>query len=188
MYEKLEKQASKKNVLDKQVRKERILSLNATGASYQRIADILGVSKSTVYANVAEMRAEAIESIESIIESIPYEWKKAVEALDTLLRRTNDLLDSDKLEIGDRLSAIKLASELAERRLNLHTAPQIMQRAIQHEQKLRKKIEALQKTQSPYQVLTEVQQSAGKPAIITRTLKRVTGKKGKEEDLLRPVV
>lgn len=156
------------------------------GASYQRIADILGVSKSTVYSIVVEMRAEAVESIESIIESIPHEWKKAVEALDTLLRRTNDLLDSNKMEVGDRLSAIKLASELAERRLNLHTAPQIMQRAIPHEQKLRKKIQSLQKTQSHCEVLTEVQQNAGKPAIITKTLKRISSKK--EEGLLAPVV
>ena len=108
MHEKLEKQASKKNVFDKEVRMERIVSLHAMGASYQRIADILGVSKSTVYSIVVEMRAEAVESIESITESIPHEWKKAVEALDTLLRRTNDLLDSNKMEVGDRLSAINL--------------------------------------------------------------------------------
>lgn len=184
--EKLEKQASRKNVLDKEVRKERILSLHATGASYQRIADILGVSKSTVYSTVAEMRAEAIESIESIIQGLPYEWKRCVEALDTLLRRTNDILDDKTLEIGDRLSAIKLASELAERRLNLHTAPQIMQRAIQHEQKLRKKIDSLQKKPSHYQVLTEVQQNAGKPDVVKRTLKRVPSKK--EEGLPAPVV
>ena len=180
------KQARPRTDLTLELRKEHVLSLHATGASERRIAEILGISKTTVHNTLTELRAEAIASIEDIIESLPLVWRTAVEATDALLRRTVDLLDSDDLEVSDRLSAIKLAGELSQKRLDLHSSPQLLQRIIKDREKLKAKLEQLQKSQPRYEVSTEVQQSAGKPAIITKTLKRVSSKK--EEGLPAPVV
>lgn len=180
------KNARPRTDLTLELRKEHVLSLHATGASERRIAEILGISKTTVHNTLSELRTEAIASIEDSIESFPLVWRTAVEATDALLRRTVDLLDTDKLEVGDRLSAIKLAGELSQKRLDLHSSPQLLQRILKDREKLKAKIESLQKTQSHYEVLTEVTQSAGKPDIVKRTLKRVSSKK--EEGLPAPVV
>jgi hypothetical protein len=160
-----------------------MLSLHSTGASERCIAEILNISKTTVHNTIDELCAEAIQSIESIIQNIPYKWRKTVEGIDTLLRRTNDLLDYGDLEVSDRLSAIKVASDLAEKRLNLFTAPQIMQRAIQHQQKIKAKIEALQRSESKFDFAYEVESHAGVKAITKR--KVVARRPAKLED---PVV
>src|SRR6476469_178643 len=168
------KQARKRTDLVLETRKERVLSLHATGASERRIAEMLGISKTKVHNTIDELRAEAIQSTENIIENLPYERKRCIEGLDKLLKRTNYLLDDKGLELSDRLAAIKVTSDLAEKRLNLHSASQIMQRAVQYQQKLKAKIEQLQRSQPRYEVVTDIVQEAGKPNTVSKTLMRVS--------------
>jgi hypothetical protein len=120
-----------------------------------------------------------------MVENIPYEWKKSVESLDTLLLRTNDILHGKNLDVNDQLSAIKIASDLTEKRLNLFAAPQVMQRAIQYQQKLKQKIEALQRMQPKYEFVQEIEPVSGAPPRITRTLRNTKGKKAVDE---QPIV
>jgi hypothetical protein len=52
---------------------------------------------------------------------------------------------------------------LATSRLNLFSAPEVLKRAIQHNEKLKAKIESLQRTAPKYEAVVSVEQEAGKP-------------------------
>ncbi len=73
----------------------------------------------------------------------------------------------------DKLALIKLIAELQKTRLDLYSAPAIMQKAVEHVQKLQNKIAALQKEQhkgAAYDFVYEVDKAAGQEDKITRKM------------------
>lgn len=65
----------------------------------------------------------------------------------------------------DKTALIKLIADLQKTRLDLYSAPVIMQKAVEHVQKLQNKLAVLQKEQHkpvPYDFVYEVEKEAAK--------------------------
>ena len=169
----------------KQIRLSRVLELYSQCKTEREIAQALKVSPATVHRDIVELREEAVNGLEGFIESVPFQWTRAITSFDLLIRQANNLLDSEEI---DNIALIKLIAELTKGRLDLYSAPEILKRMVERERKFRAKIEQLQHSQARYEVVSEIVQEAGKPNTVNRTLKRVSGKNKKEEELPAPVV
>ena len=167
-----------------ELRRAKVLDLHAKGYTVRAISESLKIARSTVQDDIAAMRKEATERIAEFIESLPYEWTKAVTSFDRLLKAANDILEDDSLELDKKISVIKSVSELTEKRLALFSSPEIMKKSVDHVHKLKAQIEQLKKKQgSQWQFVMEVQQEAGKADKVTKRAVR----KPKQEDMA-PIV
>ena len=70
---------------------------------------------------------------------------------------------SKGLEIEQKLSAIKVIYDLNDKRLALFSSPQVIQRVMQDRDKMKAKIESLQRTTPKYEAVISIEQEAGKP-------------------------
>jgi hypothetical protein len=77
------------------------------------------------------------------VESLPYEWSKAVTSFDRLLRMANAILEDEALEIDQKISVVKSISDLTGKRLALFASPEILRKSIEHVQKLKSRVEKL---------------------------------------------
>ena len=152
-----------------ELRRAKVLDLHAKGFTVRAISETLKIARSTVQDDIAAMRKEATDRIADFVESLPYEWTKAVTSFDRLLRAANDILEDDSLEFDQRISVIKSVSDLTEKRLALFSSPEIMKKSVAHIQKLKAYIEQLKKEQrSSWQFVAEVEKSAGHADKVTR--------------------
>lgn len=152
-----------------EIRRARVLDLHSKGFTERAISEELKVGKSTVHDDIAAMRKEATERIAEFIESLPYEWTKAVTSFDRLLKAANDILEDTGLDFDQRISVIKSVSDLTEKRLALFSSPEIMKKSIAHIQKLKAHIEQLKKDQgSQWKFAYEIQQEAGQADKVVR--------------------
>lgn len=152
-----------------ELRRAKVLDLHAKGYTVRAISESLKIARSTVQDDIAAMRKEATERIAEFIESLPYEWTKAVTSFDRLLKAANDILEDDNLELDRKISVIKSVSELTEKRLALFSSPEIMKKSVDHIHKLKTQIEQLEKEQSSsWQFVTEIEKSAGQADKVVR--------------------
>jgi hypothetical protein len=146
-----------------QLRKAQVLELLAKGNTERQIATAIRTSQSTVHRCIVELRAEAINQLQDYISNLPHTWDRAVCSMDLLIKRANDLLERKGLEVDQELSAIKVLCDLNDKRLALFSSPQVIRRVMQDRDKLKAKIESLQRTSPKYEAVVSVEQEAGKP-------------------------
>jgi len=152
-----------------ELRRAKVLDLHAKGYTVRAISESLKIARSTVQDDIAAMRKEASDRIADFVESLPYEWTKAVTSFDRLLRAANDILEDTGLDFDQRISVIKSVSDLTEKRLALFSSAEIMKKSVAHIQKLKAHIEQIKKEQgSQWQFAYEIQQEAGKADKVTR--------------------
>lgn len=167
----------------KQIRLSRVLELYSEGRTERDIAKVLGVSPATVHRDLVELREEAVNSIKDHIGGIPFQFERCITSYDMLILRASSLLDSDDI---DKLALIKLIADLQRTRLELHSAPVVLQKAVEYTKSLQAKIDSLQKQVNKgagYQIIHEVHQEAGKPdKIVRKAVKKI-----KEEESV-PIV
>jgi DNA-binding transcriptional regulator LsrR (DeoR family) len=165
----------------KQIRLSRVLELYSEGRTERDIAKVLGVSPATVHRDLVELREEAVNSIKDHIVGIPFQFERCLTSYDALLRRASSLLDSNDI---DKLALIKLIANLQKTRLELHSAPVVLQKAVEYTKSLQAKIEALERDQrkgAGYQVVQEIHSIAGQPdRIVRKALKKQALKKESE--------
>lgn len=161
------------------IRRGKVLALLSKGYSQAEVAKELRCSEPTISRDVQDMKDEATKSIEDHISEVPFQWERCITSYDFLIRRANELLESDDV---DKLSLIKLIADLQKTRLDLYSAPEIMRRAVEHVQKLQNKLAALQKEQhskgAGFEIIKEVHQTAGQP---DKVIRKVVRKKKVEE-------
>ncbi len=155
------------------VRRGRVAELLAKGYNQAQIAKELKSSEPTISRDVEELRQTAIKNVESHVEGLPHAWETSKLALEGLIRKANDLLDSNELEAGEQLDIIKTLADLCIKRLDIHTSPAIMKRSIEHIQKLKQKINLLKKDQgAPYEVVTLKESVSGGNPKLTKVIRK----------------
>jgi hypothetical protein len=175
MMDKKARRPDKTDSID--LRRANVLDLHSKGYTVRAIGESLKIAKSTVQEDISTMRHEATERIADFVESLLFVFTRAVCSMDLLIKRANDLLDRKGLEVEQELSAIKVLCDLNDKRLALFSSPQVIQRVMQDRDKLKAKIESLQRTAPKYEAVVSVEQEAGKASKVTRTLRRTERKK-----------
>lgn len=169
------------------IRQGKVAELLAKGFSQAQIAKEVRASPATISRDIEDLRQTAIKNVEAHIEGLPHAWETAKLGLEGLIRKATEILESGKLEPGEQLDTIRILADLTLKRLDIHSSPVIMKKSIEHIQRLKTKIEQLQKTQPRYELITDVESQAGKAAVVKRTLRPITRSKQVEE-LPAPVV
>ncbi len=152
------------------------MALHSQGMSERGISEVLKVGKSTVHEDIASMRQEAADQISDYVQSLPYEWSKAITSIDRLLEETNEILDDMSLDVDQKITVIRTICDLTDKRLAMYSSPQMMQRAVQSVQSLKTKIEVLERERNKgagFDIIKEVHQEAGKPdKIVKKAVKK----------------
>lgn len=161
-------------------RRSKVLDYLAKGFIQSEIARELRTSEPTVSRDVEFLRTEAISGIDHYIENLPLEHKKALAVVDSILKDAFELAQSDDLESNDRIAAMKLVISTVQARTMLVTDAGILDKAVKHQGRLKEKIEVLQRSAPKYEILTEIQNEAGKAPTVRRILKRISAKKKEE--------
>jgi orotate phosphoribosyltransferase-like protein len=152
-------------------RRVKVLDLHSKGHTVRAISDSLKIAKSTVQDDITFMRQEAADQISEYVQSLPYEWSKAITSIDRLLEEANRILADKSLDVDQKITVIRTICDLTDKRLAMYSSPQMMQRAVQYVESLKGKLEALERDQrkgANYEIIKEIQPASGKAGIVVR--------------------
>jgi orotate phosphoribosyltransferase-like protein len=93
-------------------RRTKVLDLHRKGLTVRAISDSLKIAKSTVQDDITFMRQEASDMISEYVQSLPYEWSKAITSIDRLLEEANRILADKSLEVDQKITVIRTISIL----------------------------------------------------------------------------
>jgi hypothetical protein len=154
-----------------EIRRSKVLVLHSQGMTERAMDEVLKVAKSTVHEEIASMRQEVAVMISEYVQSLPYEWSKAITSIDRLLEEADQILDDTSLEVDQKITVIRTICDLTDKRLAMYSSPQMMQRAFQYAESLKAKLEALERDQrkgASYEIIKEIQPASGKSDRIVR--------------------
>jgi hypothetical protein len=126
-------------------RRAKVAEYVAKGYSQVEIAKILQVSEPTISRDVEQLRQEALNGLSSYIESLPFQWFKALTGIDILLRKAWEILDSKGLESDQQVDVIKTIANLTQTRLSMYAEPEAMKRAANDRLKFKEELDRMKR-------------------------------------------
>jgi hypothetical protein len=112
-------------------RRSKVLEYASTGLNQRRIADALAVSPATVNHDLAVIRRQAQKQIQKYEEDLPFELRKTLAGLDSILVHSWGLVhDTDSA--ADRTRALALARDTYALRLELITKSEVVDTAVKY--------------------------------------------------------
>jgi len=126
------------------LRRGRVLELVAQGLNTVQIAERLNVSRPLISLDLQYLRSEANNNIKEYIDhTIPFTFNQTVKGLDMIIREGWSMSDSTK-DVKERLAALSLVMEAYDKRINLLTNSQIVNKAAERVLNMKKEIEDIQ--------------------------------------------
>jgi hypothetical protein len=107
-----------------------------------------------VHNDLVELRQEAASSLKNYIDNLPFEWAKSRTSIDLMIRHAYDML-KETADFDQRVEVMKIIINLAIVRLNVLGDGSTLNKAYEHQSRLRAELERLKKEKPKWDVITE---------------------------------
>jgi hypothetical protein len=131
--------------------------------------------------DIQVLREESTKAMKIYLENLPIEHQKARSAVDLILKKSFETLDSKDIELSDSIDIMKLILQATQIRLSFLTDATVLTKALQNTESLKQELYKLKKekatnaTQKPIYEVIQLTDEDGNKVRQARKIKKSKG-------------